>query len=94
MRTTNLNVLKVAECPPRRDTLRGRNSAKTKGRTASQYTQDAMNFFNKNKAFGQNMILKDGTQGIKIQTKQIINGKTRRVGGYWTRDGRMITFWD
>jgi hypothetical protein len=53
-----------------------------------------MNFFNKNKAFGQNMILKDGTQGIKIQTKQIINGKTRRVGGYWTRDGRMITFWD
>jgi hypothetical protein len=65
-----------------------------KGRTATQYTQDAMNFFNKNKGLGQNVILKDGTQGIIIQTKQIINGKTRRVGGYWTRDGRLVTFWD
>lgn len=37
-----------------------------KGRTAVQYTQDAMNFFNKNKGLGQNVILKDGTQGIKI----------------------------
>lgn len=65
-----------------------------KGRTATQYTQDAMNFFNKNKGLGQNVILKDGTQGIKIQTKQIINGKTHRVGGYWTRDGKLVTFWD
>ncbi len=65
-----------------------------KGRTARQYTQDAMNFFNKNKGLGQNVILKDGTQGIKIQTKQIINGKTHRVGGHWTKDGRLVTFWD
>ncbi len=53
-----------------------------------------MNFFNKNKGLGKNVILKDGTQGIKIQTKQIINGKTHRVGGYWTRDGKLVTFWD
>jgi len=64
------------------------------GRTAVQYTQDAMSFFNKNKGLGQNVILKDGTQGIKIQTKQIINGKTQRVGGYWTSDGKLVTFWD
>lgn len=64
------------------------------GRTTVQYTQDAMNFFNKNKGLGQNVILKEGTQGIKIQTKQIINGKTQRVGGYWTSDGKFVTFWD
>lgn len=64
------------------------------GRTAVQYTEDAMSFFNKNKGLGQNMILKDGTQGIKVQTKQIINDKTQRVGGYWTADGKLVTFWD
>ena len=40
------------------------------------------------------MIIKEGTQGIKIQTKQIINGKTQRVGGYWTSEGKLVTFWD
>lgn len=64
------------------------------GRTAVQYTKDAMKFFNKNKGLGQKVILKDGTQGIKIQTKQIINGKTQRSGGYWTSSGKIVTFWD
>lgn len=64
------------------------------GRTAVQYTKDAMKFFNKNKGLGQKVILKGGTQGIKIQTKQIINGKTQRSGGYWTSSGKIVTFWD
>ena len=64
------------------------------GRTATQYTKDAQSFFQANKHLGKEVILKDGTHGIKIQTKQIINGKTHRVGGYWTKDRRIVTFWD
>ncbi len=65
-----------------------------KGRTASQYTRDAMNFYRQNKHLGNNLMLKDGTQGLRIQTKQIINGKTNRIGGFWTKSGRLVTFWD
>jgi len=66
-----------------------------KGRTAQQYTQDAMEFFQKNKHLGQKVTLKDGTAGIKIQTKIKIPGqKTQRIGGYWTQDGKLVTFWD
>lgn len=32
------------------------------GRTLEQYTDDAMNFFNKNKNIGTEVTLKDGTQ--------------------------------
>lgn len=65
-----------------------------KGRTPTQYTKDAMEFFKQNKHLGQNVILKDGTAGIKIQVKTQIGGKTQRIGGYWTSDGRLVTFWD
>jgi hypothetical protein len=64
------------------------------GRTASEYTKDAMNFYEQNKQLGQKVILKDGSEGLKIQTKNIVNGKTQRVGGYWTQDGKLVTFWD
>lgn len=64
------------------------------GRSAVQYTNDAMNFYNKNKHLGIDVILKSGTKGIKIQTKQIIDGKIIRIGGYWTQDGKIVTFWD
>lgn len=62
-----------------------------KGRTPTEYTRDAMNFFRKNKLLGEPVTLKDGTPGIKIQTKTKSGGKT---GGYWTQDGRLVTFWD
>jgi YD repeat-containing protein len=65
-----------------------------KGRTAFEYTKDAMSFFNQNKNLGIQVILKDGTHGLKIQTRLSLNGKTHKVGGYWTHDGRLVTFWD
>ena len=66
-----------------------------KGRTATQYTKDAMNFFQRNKHLGQNIILKDSTSGTKIQTKIKTSGqRTRRIGGYWTDDEKLVTFWD
>jgi hypothetical protein len=65
-----------------------------KGRSATQYTKDAMNFFEKNKQFGKSVTLSDGTAGIKIQTKVKVDGKTQNVGGYWTNEGKLVTFWD
>ena len=41
------------------------------------------------------LIIRDGTAGIKIQTKVRIPGqKTQKIGGYWTADGKLVTFWD
>ncbi len=66
-----------------------------KNRSASHYTQDAMNFFRKNRHLGQDMLLLDGSPGIMIKTKIRVQGqKTQRVGGFWTQDGRLVTFWD
>ncbi len=61
-----------------------------KGRGIEEYTQDAMEFYNQNKHLGEEVILKDGTEAIKIQTG---TGKNK-VGGYWTKDGKLVTFWD
>jgi hypothetical protein len=57
-----------------------------KGRTIEQYTEDAMTFYNKNKSSGSVVTLKDGTQGIKLGNSDI--------GGYWTIDGKLVSFWD
>jgi hypothetical protein len=65
-----------------------------KDRTLEQYTEAAKKFFNENKHLGEKVELKDGTMGIKIKTKKIIDGKVVRIGGYWTSDGKMVTFWD
>lgn len=81
--------------PNRMQSVRYHLAKHGKGRTAQQYTQDAMDFFQKNKHLGQKVTLKDGTPGIKIQTKIKIPGqKTQRIGGYWTQDGKLVTFWD
>ncbi|MBN1520586.1 MAG: hypothetical protein JW923_10920 [Spirochaetales bacterium] len=58
-----------------------------KGRTFKQYTDDAMSFFAKNKDQGVRATLRDGTEGIKIQTG---TGKNK-VGGWWTSDGKLVT---
>ena len=60
------------------------------GRTIEQYTQDALDFYSKSKNLGKDVILKDGTEALKIQTG---TGKNK-VGGYWKKDGKVITFWD
>jgi hypothetical protein len=81
--------------PNRMQSVRYHLAKHGKGRTAQQYTQDAMDFFHKNQHLGQKVTLKDGTPGIKIQTKVMIPGlKTQRIGGYWTQDGKLVTFWD
>lgn len=66
-----------------------------RGRTAVEYTQDAMSFYEKNKHLGTKVILKDGSRGIKIQTKTLTaEGKIGKVGGFWTESGKLVTFWD
>ncbi len=66
-----------------------------KGRTARQYTRDAMEFFQANRHLGERVILKDGTPGIKISIKVTTpEGTVKRIGGYWTEDGKLVTFWD
>ena len=66
-----------------------------RGRTAFQYTRDAQDFFAKNKHLATKGTLKDGTPGLRIQIKRPIpGGGTKKVGGWWTRDGRLVTFWD
>jgi RHS repeat-associated protein len=60
------------------------------GRTPEQYTQAAMSFFSKNKHLAQEITLSTGKKGYKIQTG---TGKNK-VGGFWTKDGKIVTFWD
>ncbi|MFV0317738.1 MAG: hypothetical protein ACK5O2_12355 [Microthrixaceae bacterium] len=37
----------------------------------------------------------DGSAGLRIQAKvPLPGGGTKNVGGYWTTDGRLVTFWD
>lgn len=65
------------------------------GRSAYQYTRDAMEFFAENRSLGSPAVLKNGAPGIRIQTKQPLpGGGIRNVGGWWTADGRLVTFWD
>ena len=56
------------------------------GRSLVQYTKDAIDFFQANKARATSVTLKDGTQGLRIKTP---GGR----GGYFTPDGRVVTFW-
>ena len=64
-------------------------------RKREQYSQDAIACFKKNKALGTGVVLKVGTEGIKIQTKlQIPGQKPRNNGGYWTSDRKIVMNWD
>ena len=57
-----------------------------KGRTMEQYTNDALKFFQENKHIAREVTLQDGSRGLYIRTKS--------GGGYWTLDGKIVTFWD
>lgn len=61
-----------------------------KGRTMAEYTQVAVEFYEKYKGEGRTCTLKDKTPGLKIEVGQ---GKHEK-GGYWTSDGKIVTFWD
>lgn len=66
-----------------------------KGRSAVKYVQDSMDFFQKNKHLAQPYTLMDGTAGLVIKTKGVdALGKVVKVGGFWTADGKLVTFWD
>ena len=56
------------------------------GRTVMEYTSDAMEFFQLYKNEAKPCILNDGSPGLRI--------KVGKSGGYWTKDGRLVTFWD
>ncbi|MGL5041763.1 MAG: RHS repeat-associated core domain-containing protein, partial [Culicoidibacterales bacterium] len=58
-------------------------------KTFKEYTQDAMNFYNKYKdsSSAEQHVMNNGKQGIRIKN---IAGEG---GGYFTNDGKIITFW-
>lgn len=55
------------------------------GRTPLQYTNDAMSFYKKNQD-KKRVVTRHDQKVIKIQ-----NGKK---GGYWTKNGKLLTYWD
>ena len=66
-----------------------------KGRSAFDYTRDAQQFLSQNRNLATPVTLRDGTSGLRIQTKvPLPGGGTNNIGGYWTSDGRLVTFWD
>jgi hypothetical protein len=54
------------------------------GKTIEQYTNDALDFYNKNKSSALNIKLNDGSPGVKIQ---VGNQK-----GWYTPDGRIVSY--
>ena len=56
------------------------------GRTLEEYTKDAQDFFRQNQSQATEVRLRDGTPGLRIKTP---GGE----GGYFTPDGRIVTFW-
>jgi RHS repeat-associated protein len=56
------------------------------GRTLEQYTTDAIDFYRQNRGRGVARTARDGSDAILIRTKG-------GPGGWFTPDGRVITFW-
>lgn len=54
------------------------------GKSVSQYTNDAVEFFATNKGLGNPWPLRTGGTGIKIASKP---------GGISTNEGKIVTFW-
>ncbi|EPZ51036.1 hypothetical protein M902_2851 [Bacteriovorax sp. BAL6_X] len=66
-----------------------------KGRSATEYVNVGLDFFNKNKNIAVKTIFKDGTEGYRIQTKYTNSlGKKVNRGGLFTKDGRLLSYWD
>jgi hypothetical protein len=79
----------------RTDSIRYHLDEHGKGRSATEYTAAAMRFFEKNKHLAKECILRDGSPGLQIKTKyKDANGKTRKARGYWSIDGKLVTFAD
>jgi len=63
-------------------------------RTDLEYTLDARRFFLEHRERAVPAELADGSQGLKIKFKMLVDGKKRSVGGYWTPEGQAVTFFD
>ncbi len=57
-----------------------------KGRSLEEYTNAGVEFFNKNKDKAVKTTLNDGSPGLKVES----GGQ----GGYFTPDGKVVTYWD
>jgi RHS repeat-associated protein len=60
--------------------------ARALGKSPTQYTRDALDFFRQNRGIAEQVTLKDGSAGLRINIKG-------GPGGYFTPDGRVVTFW-
>lgn len=76
--------------PNRMQSIRYHLQKHGNGRTAWEYTKDGCNFFNCNRNKAEQLILKNGKIGMRIQTKTVIGNE----GGFWTLNGKIITYWD
>jgi RHS repeat-associated protein len=76
--------------PNRMQSIRYHFFKHANGRSVNEYTRDAISFFNKNKNSAKEVILKNGQQGYSIKMKC----NESRIGGFWTKDEKIITFWD
>ena len=65
-----------------------------RGRSALEYTADARRFFLEHRDLATPSVLKDGTMGMRIKFKVTVDGTKRSIGGYWTPEGRVVTFFD
>lgn len=52
-----------------------------------EYTDDAISFFNSNKQFGKEIMLKDGSAGVKIRLGP------NQLGRIFTQNGGIVSFW-
>lgn len=76
--------------PNRMQSIRYHLQKHGNGRSYNQYTQDALKYFSINRDKASPIILKNGKNGLSIKTREC----GVRQGGYWTEDGKIVTFWD
>ena len=76
-----------ATFPNRMQSIRYHHRVHGSGYSLEQYTQRALDFFKHNIDKGKEVILKNGQPGYSIKLKEI------STGGYWTLDGKIVTFW-
>jgi hypothetical protein len=56
------------------------------GKTMEEYTNDAEEFFAKNKQNAKPVVLNDGSPGLRIRI-------SKGPGGYFTLSGQVVSFW-
>ena len=65
-----------------------------RGRSLLEYTLDARRFFLEHRELAVPATIGNGEEGLLIRFRAKIDGRTMRIGGYYTRDGRVVTLFD